>query len=251
MRGDTIYNTHSPFLFELAQYVLKDNNKRDQRFETVHQLKRFYTHSNLCIDFQDLGAGSHVSHNNKRKLKEIAKSTAIPSKYGRLLHRLVNWGELKNIIELGTGTGISTAYLALSEQSKQIVTIDGAAELIDFVEAQLQEKLPEAAKIEFHKAAFDELLPELLKEISSIDLLIVDGNHKKEATLRYFNMVLPSLHPHSVVVFDDIRWSIEMKAAWEQIKLNPAVSCSIDLFRMGLIFFRKELLKPQHVIFKY
>jgi hypothetical protein len=31
-----------------------------------------------------------------------------------------------------------------------------------------------------------------------------------------------------------------MEAAWETIKKDAAVTCSIDLFFIGIVFFRKE-----------
>ena len=39
-----------------------------------------------------------------------------------------------------------------------------------------------------------------------------------------------------------------MKAAWEQIKQNPSVKVTIDLFFIGIVFFRKELSKEDFVI---
>lgn len=77
------------------------------------------------------------------------------------------------------------------------------------------------------------------------DLIYFDGNHTKEATLNYFERLLPTAHNNSVFVFDDIHWSAGMEAAWEEIKAHPQVTVSIDTYYLGLIFFRKEQAK-QH-----
>ena len=39
-----------------------------------------------------------------------------------------------------------------------------------------------------------------------------------------------------------------MEEAWNEIKNHEKVRVSIDLFKMGLIFFKKELSYEQYVI---
>jgi predicted O-methyltransferase YrrM len=80
------------------------------------------------------------------------------------------------------------------------------------------------------------------------DLIYFDGNHQKEATLHYFEKLLPLAHNDSVFIFDDIHWSGEMEEAWEQIKAHPRVRVSIDTFYWGLVFFRKEQEKEHFTI---
>ena len=80
------------------------------------------------------------------------------------------------------------------------------------------------------------------------DLIFIDGNHQKEATLNYFEKLLSAVHNDSVMIFDDIHWSKEMEAAWEEIKLHPEVSVTIDTFYWGLVFFRREQAKEHFVI---
>ena len=94
---------------------------------------------------------------------------------------------------------------------------------------------------------FDEQLEAVLKETSKIDMAFIDGNHRLEPTLRYFEMLKPTLQNESVLIFDDIYWSPEMKKAWEIIKEDAKVTLSIDLFRMGLVFFKKEIKIKQHI----
>jgi len=80
------------------------------------------------------------------------------------------------------------------------------------------------------------------------DLIYFDGNHQKEATLHYFEKLLPLAHNDSVFIFDDIHWSGEMEEAWEQIKAHPRVRVSVDTFYWGLVFFRKEQEKEHFTI---
>ena len=80
------------------------------------------------------------------------------------------------------------------------------------------------------------------------DFIFFDGNHQKEATLKYFNQLLPLAHNDSVFIFDDIHWSKGMEEAWEEIKDHPNVRVTIDSFYWGIVFFRKEQEKEHFVI---
>jgi hypothetical protein len=52
----------------------------------------------------------------------------------------------------------------------------------------------------------------------------------------------------SVVIIDDINSSDEMAEAWREIKNHKNVTLSVDIFRMGIVFFRKGLNHFDYVI---
>jgi predicted O-methyltransferase YrrM len=79
----------------------------------------------------------------------------------------------------------------------------------------------------------------VISQTDSLDFVFVDGNHKKDATLNYFNWCLPKVNEDTVLIFDDIYWSKGMEEAWIEIKNNPQVSVTVDLFWIGLVYFRK------------
>ena len=56
---------------------------------------------------------------------------------------------------------------------------------------------------------------------------------------------------HTVLIFDDIHWSAEMERAWEFIKNADSVTLTIDLFFIGLVFFRKAQKEKEHFIIRY
>ena len=53
------------------------------------------------------------------------------------------------------------------------------------------------------------------------------------------------------MIFDDIHWSKEMEAAWHTIKEHPDVRCTVDLFFIGIVFFRKEFMDKQHFVIRF
>jgi predicted O-methyltransferase YrrM len=82
--------------------------------------------------------------------------------------------------------------------------------------------------------------------LPQVDLAFIDGNHRLSPTLKYFETILPKTHADSIIIFDDIHWSEEMEQAWEKIRTDECVRLSIDLFFMGIVFFRKEFREKQH-----
>ena len=42
-----------------------------------------------------------------------------------------------------------------------------------------------------------------------------------------------------------------MEEAWRVIKSHPAVRCSIDLFFIGIIFFREEFKEKQDFVIRF
>ena len=81
-----------------------------------------------------------------------------------------------------------------------------------------------------------------------LDFAFIDGNHTYEATIANFNTLLSIAHNDTVFVFDDIHWSAGMQKAWDEIAGHERVTVSIDLFRIGIVFLKKELSKQKFVI---
>ena len=69
--------------------------------------------------------------------------------------------------------------------------------------------------------------------------------------MQYFNSLLEKVNEQSVLIFDDIYWSAEMEKAWNEIKNHPKVTLSIDLFFLGVVFFRKENKQKEHFMIRY
>ena len=97
---------------------------------------------------------------------------------------------------------------------------------------------------------FEDTLTVALKKLGSVDLVYIDGNHRKEALLDYFDRCLNYIHNNSVIVCDDIHASKGMEEAWNIIIQRPGVTVSLDFFYSGWVFFRKES-SLQHFKLRY
>jgi predicted O-methyltransferase YrrM len=109
----------------------------------------------------------------------------------------------------------------------------------------------EIKNLEITEGNFDNTLSSVVSSLSSVDLAFVDGNHRQEPTERYFKELLAKTNNDAILVFDDIHWGSEMEAAWETIKQDAAVTSSIDLFFIGIVFFRKEFKQKQHFVIRF
>ena len=203
-------------------------------------------HSPETVHCIDLGAGSHLSKSNTRTVKQLIDYSVKPAKYSQLLFRLTNHFQPANIIELGTSIGITAAYIAKANTKANVITIEGCPEIAAI--ALQNFNTLSINNIQQHIGNFDELLPAILSKTETLDFIFFDGNHRKAPTLNYFNQCLQKAKEDTVFIFDDIYWSKEMKEAWLEIKNNPQVTITIDLFFLGIVFFRKEQAKQNFVL---
>jgi predicted O-methyltransferase YrrM len=242
------HGMHSPFVF---QFILQVLNNRSQFVppSDIENIRKELTRDNRLLSIEDFGAGSRINKTKQRSVSELARTALKPKKYAQLLYRLVRYYQPQSVLELGTSLGITTAYLATANPEATINTIEGSLAIAN-VATENFTKL-HLANIRQGVGNFDLLLPEAIHELKSIDLAYVDGNHRYEPTIRYFNHLLPALHNHSILVFDDIHWSEEMEKAWEEIKQHPSVLCTIDIFFLGFVFFRKEFKVKQHFTIRF
>lgn len=201
------------------------------------------------IEVEDMGAGSAVSRYKQRKICDIARHAAKPAKYGQLLFRIVHYYKPQNIIEFGTSLGITTAYLASADTKTMVITMEGAHAVAETAKENF--KGLGLTNIKLIEGNFDDTLPGVLHTIPGVELVFIDGNHRKEPTLRYFHQLLEKTGNNSILIFDDIYWSGEMMEAWNEIKAHSSVTCTIDLFFIGIVFFRTEFKKKQHFVIRY
>lgn len=242
------HGMHSPFVYHLIRDVLNDR-QRYAAYELIEQLRNELKADKTPLEVIDLGAGSSLGKKNSRSIGSIARHAAKPPRLAQLLFRLARYYQPATILELGTSLGISSSYLQLGQPTAQLLTLEGAPAVAEQARKNF-EKLG-LTKIRQLVGNFDETLQVAINELGQIDLAFVDGNHRYEPSVRYFQQLLPNLHNDSILIFDDIHWSADMEKAWNEIRSHAAVRCSVDLFFVGLVFFRNEFREPRHFNIRY
>jgi predicted O-methyltransferase YrrM len=239
------HGTHSPFVYKLTDEVIYDFNAKSDYKSIEAQRKKLFNDDSL-IQVTDLGSGSHLNKNRTKKVKQIAKNALKNPRLAQLIYRLAKDNQPKSIIELGTCLGITSAYLSKACPEADVITIEGCPETAKVAYRNFQEL--ELDNVELRVGNFDTLLPGVIEQEPRLDFVYVDGNHRKEATINYFNWCLPKVHEGSLLIFDDIYWSEGMKEAWEEIKRHPEVTVTVDLFWIGLVYFKKGQAKEHFKI---
>jgi predicted O-methyltransferase YrrM len=239
------HGVHSPFVYRLIDNVIYDFDAK-KVYTDVENLRRQLFIDTRIISITDLGAGSHVNNNRQKKISEIARNALKPPKLAQLLYRLTADLKPHNIIELGTCLGITTLYLQQAAPQAKVYTFEGCPETGGIAKETF--KKADIHGVELITGNFDNTLPDVINNLSELDFVFVDGNHQKEATLKYFEWCLPKVHENTLLIFDDIYWSKGMKEAWSQIKAHPRVSVTIDLFWIGLVFFKPGQVKEDFLI---
>jgi predicted O-methyltransferase YrrM len=238
------HGIHSPFVYSLIKEVF-NAKEVPALYEEIEKLRKAMRENDQVIEVEDYGAGSSGMKTKKRKIKDIARRSLKSPKYAALLYRLARFVKAEHIIELGTSLGITTSYLSAADPKAEIITFEGAENIADLASTYF-ERL-DLQNIRLVRGNFDNTLPDWLHSSGKkYDLIYIDGNHTYEATLRYFSMLPPFTHDDTLIILDDIHWSREMEQAWEEIKGNTSVTLTIDLFFIGLVFFRRSQLAPQH-----
>lgn len=247
IKGKTKFYIHSPFVFNFINTVLHDK-RQFYFFSQIEKIRRKLLQNNTNITYIDLGAGTKpLTYNAERKISNIAKTATIPEKYGQLLSHLTDYFQPNTVIELGTCLGIGTAYIAAANSKAKVITLEGSEPLANLAQQNFDHL--HFKNIEIIKGDFSQTLPIALNKLSIIDMAFIDGNHLYTPTMHYFNQLLPHINANSILIFDDIHWSPEMHRAWREICTHPKVTVTIDLFRLGIVFFRTEQAKENFVLY--
>ena len=91
-----------------------------------------------------------------------------------------------------------------------------------------------------HHTQFD--LPDL------IDLAFIDLQYLGTPENGYFSKLLQHTNKDSVLIIWNLRAQGVSGNEWEEIREDPMVKVTIDLYHLGIVFFKEELSKEDFVL---
>ena len=212
------HGVHSPFVFQLITQVLKDD-------------RYFYAYAET-----------------EAIQEALMISRGTDQKYDRLLFRLVNFFAPAVILELGADTGIHTALLSAALTTEKLISIPGKP-VLPVVEKYLQRLRGNC--FEIREGAINAEIANLVRKSPTIDFVFIHPSVSVEALYDCFEQLLPITHPETVMVLYGQHLSAAHEAVWEKIQAHPSVTLSIDVFAMGMVFFRKEQMVKQHFSIRF
>jgi predicted O-methyltransferase YrrM len=237
IRAKTKYYLHSPFIYQFYLHVLEG----ETHTSSIEALRARLLSNSTAISFTDLGKNGDA---RTKKIEEIAATSSITKRYGEVLYRAAKYFKPKHTLELGTNLGLGTAYLATGNENGTVFTVEGSPEIQQLAKQNLESI--SINNVSFINGNFDNVLPEVVSKIPTLDLVFIDGNHRYQPTIDYFETCLKNINENSVIIIDDIYWSKEMTEAWNYIKAHESVTLSADIYRMGFVFFRPQQLAKEH-----
>jgi len=239
------HGIHSPFVYNLITQVFR--NKIDPVVvSNIENLRKEMLSDHRVINVTDYGSGSKHFRGGMREISSIARHSSVPGKYGKLLYKLAGEYGGSDIIELGTSLGISTLYLAAGAKGSVVHTVEGCPSVSGLAKKNFERSGFD--NIRLYTRKFDEALSELKEKNIRPGLVFIDGDHRKDAILKYFDALGSMCNEKSVIVIDDIHRSAEMASGWQEIKKMKNVSITIDIHRMGIVFFRRGIAKFDYII---
>lgn len=213
------HGIHSPYLFEFVNKVLFNSQKTEVPEAILKEHRRLHAESSFV------------------------RRSSVSQKYGSLLFRISRWFRPEMIIELGTGMGISTMYLASASPETPLHSIERDTERAAQAAHLICRCCP--GPISIHWGEMEEKLEDVSPLVPKRFLAFVDGNHHYEPTVDYVRKLLDRAGDEAVIVMDDIYWSRGMQRAWREISSWTEVQVSVDLFHMGILLLRKDLHKSR------
>ncbi len=202
---------------------------------------------NTVVQSPDVGAGSMVSPRKSRTIGDIARTSPVAPDDGILFYHLTQFTKAESILELGTCLGISTSYFQLGNPSARIISIEGVPELVKQTRDNFEKLFPHQRRPKILEGTFEKQLSAALQELGKVDLVLVDGDHRFEAVVEAVEKIKPHLNREGMIILHDIHWSRDMERAWHNVQGDEEVSLSVDLYRLGILYYGASLREKQNV----
>ena len=215
--------------------------RKSQVFSQIKRVERALIKTEDVVELRDFGAGCPAEGRlRKSSVSSMAKSASSDPRKGQWLMAAaqaagVGGRNPVRILELGTCLGSGGDYLLSgAPQGSSYLGLEGSASLADWTRRRLQRHSDAGMDVRVETGPFEQTLPAVIAAKRPFDLVFLDGCHEGEILMDQWRKIQPLLAPNGLVVVDDIRWSVDMHAAWLRLASDPKMA-ALDLFRMGIL----------------
>lgn len=200
------HGIHSPFVFNFITKVIEEKTP----YHAYDDVRTYIEH------FPEIAFRENKTH--------------------RLLFKIVNYFNLKTILELGAGNGICTLYLTVAASDTRCVSIE-----------LLPEKYANAQKM-YSQWNRDVLLSNdrFPATNEKKDCIFINLRNYNAPHSQLIACLLSLVHPRSVIIVDGIRTNRKLQTLWKMLVHHNEVIVSLDLFHVGILFFDKKYFKRNY-----
>ncbi|MBO7114882.1 MAG: hypothetical protein J6V95_06895 [Bacteroidaceae bacterium] len=163
-----------------------------------------------------------------------------PQSRDELLFRLVNRFNPQYILEIGTGAGVSTGYLASVSSKSRVITVDAPHP----AEKEVRRNLKRIKNIEYIAADVLETVTKIMESGDTPQFIHVAHTAYWRQVM---DVIIRNAKPDTVVVLEDMGKK-EKKEWWKQAILDERVGVTFQLKKLGLLFFNRKMNKQHYVL---
>lgn len=236
LTAKTRHGTHSPFVYKLTDEVIYDFSAK-KPYEHIEQQRKKLLNDDRLVTVNDVTKPVNFIKNQTITTRKLAKHWLKTPKIDQLIYRLILNHNPKKLLEFGTGLGITTAYLANAVPKTSITTIDCFPALTNI--AQNCFATLNITNVKTLTGNPEHLLAQASND-TILDVICFNEKLDDENLLHYFNLCLNAIDEKSMIIINGIYRNEKRKAAWTAIKNHPKVTVTIDLFWMGLVYFKTD-----------
>ena len=213
LQRKTEFSIHSPFVYDFMKKVLYDRGTN-----------RDY---DLMLRISRLLDGKKFSTRSRRK-------------QARLLYRLVRYMEPETVLTFGRLSALNTSALALGNLQTKVYLEQSP----DFLET-----LNSMGVVNVNLIRHDGDEEEQFERLNT-GFVFYGLDDFGDDTWNNLEEGFGEVDEDTVLVFEGIHHSRHTEAAWEAIKASEDVSLTMDLYCIGVVFFR-EGIEKQDFVLKY
>lgn len=197
---------------------------------------------NLIKDTIHTPHSFYIYNDNRKKIRSARLKKEADLKYAKLLFRLINRFNAKDILEIGSGIGINTLYIVAHSKKTKVVCIEQDIEKIETANSLLMNNLENIV-----------FKTELTAKENSIDAAIWDlklftptSNNISDNMLE---VIQKSIRTNGFIVVKQINKGKTNKEIWQKIMQFDRLTMSFDLGAIGIGFFKPSLPKLNYDLY--
>src|SRR5688572_1304555 len=118
IRKEDAHSLHAPFAYRVFKDLKAYCSDNLHKFPTIEQMREELLGDKRTLRIRDFGAGSHYFSSSERKISDIAKYSSSSQKQALLYQYFCSLTPAQTVVELGTGLGLNSCYLAEATAGK-------------------------------------------------------------------------------------------------------------------------------------
>lgn len=227
------HGIHSPFVFELVTNV-------------IEQPYPYYGYRD--IDLIRLHLRLHdqaITWQGKQSsIRRYLHKQAISQKEGELLFRLTNHYKSRSILAVGSSMGLTPLYLTGYAGDLKCIVLESETDVATIASRNIEKKTNSPLRV--IQGDYQTTLQEALQQFEQIDCIYLCKELRVEELDNIYHECSPFFHEESILIISGIHSSSAKKNYWEQLCNDPKITVSVDLYKLGLIFFQPKLHKRMY-----